>query len=342
MAANSDPTSYETINVQLYDSSCLRPRTTSVHGLNLPERRELGIPTDAAFLDDQKQYLPSKRMAKLEKRLAGKNCREKRETFRKENLILVDLERTTALKDLIYESIPIFALKTFKDHGEKRYMEFDLSKEASDDIRKRDGQDRFATAMKIAYANYLHWSKVYEENDKKEKLTEFERARQEGLEDFLQNPLECKGVIYCYQVIDETQADETKYQVYVGKSEGEFNRRLKEHNTSGNKSLFELSLQDKKLWPSEDQQLKKRFKDSIEKPKSPKKNEPPPPPNDDEAEVPVLHYEPKVIVLVLDFGYTKKLEDRFKGQTEEGDAIEKLVQNYVQYFGGNSPIGLND
>ena len=335
MAGNDGAKSFETINVELYDSSCLRRRTTNVNGLQLPSKAEFAVPLDGAVMNEQKQYCPAKRTTLLQKRLAGKNAREKRETFRKENLVLVDLERTDSLRQLVHEELPIFALKTFKEHGEKRYMEFNLSSEASSELRSSDKQGRLSTALAISYANYLYWNKIYEEHRSKDKMTEFEKARQEALEDFLENPLECKGVVYYYQLIDETQPDAAKHQVYIGKSEGELNRRIKEHNTSGNKPLFELSLQDKHLWPSADQHLKDRFKESLEKSKKAAEGS-------GEGTVPVLDYKPKVAVLVLDFGYTKKFQDKFKGQIGEEDSAESLVRDYVRYFGGKSPIGLNE
>ena len=335
MAANSEESSHDLYAVQLYDKEYLRPRTTDVHGLNLPDKHTFSIHVDPDMLDDNKEYSVPKRLENLEKRLHEGKSREKRGTFRKENLLLVDLERTTALKELISGEIPVFALKTFKEKGEKRYMEFSLSKSASDDLRQRDQQRRLEAAMKIAFANYLHWSRVYDEIESKSERSAFEQARHEDLEDYLRNPLECKGVVYSYLVIDESQTDDKKYQFYIGGAEGEFTRKIKEHNTSGNKPLLELTLQDKALWPVEDQHLKRKFKESLPK-SSPKKGE-----KQDDDYVPKLDYEPKVVVITLDFGYTESFAEDFKSLIDSEDTTEKLAQSYAQYFAAKSPIGLN-
>lgn len=334
MAANSDESSHDLYAVQLYDKEYLRPRTTELHGLHLPDKQTFSIHVDPDMLDDNKEYSVAKRLEHLEKRLHGGKNREKRGTFRKENLLLVDLERTAALSDLITGEIPVFALKTYKEKGEKRYMEFTLSNNASDDLRQRDKQGRLEAAMKIAFANYLHWSRVYEEVEGKTERSAFEQARQEQLEEYLRNPLECKGVVYSYLVIDESQTEDKKYQFYIGKAEGEFTKQIKEHNTSDNKPLLELTLQDKALWPVEDQHLKRKFKESL--PKSPKKGE-----KQDEDHVPKLDYEPKVVVLTLDFGYTENFAEAFKSSIDSEDTAEKLAQSYAQYFATKSPIGLN-
>lgn len=334
MAANSEDSSHDLFAVQLYDKEYLRPRTTEVQGLQLPDKQTFSIHVDPNMLDDNKEYSVPKRLEHLEKRLHGGKSREKRGTFRKENLLLVDLERTTALKELITGEMPVFALKTFKEKGEKRYMEFILSQKASDDLRQRDQQRRLVAAMKIAFANYVHWSRVYEEIESKSERSAFEQARQEDLEEYLRNPLECKGVVYCYLVIDEAQTDDKKYQFYIGRAEGEFTKQIKEHNTSDNKPLLELTLQDKALWPVEDQHLKRKFKESL--PKSPKKNE-----KQDDDHVPKLDYEPKVVVITLDFGYTEKFAEDFKSLIDSEDTAEKLAQSYSQYFAAKSPIGLN-
>lgn len=335
MAANSEESSHDLYAVQLYDKEYLRPRTTDIHGLHLPDKQTFSIHVDPNMLDDNKEYSIPKRLEHLEKRLHGGKSREKRGTFRKENLLLVDLERTTALKELITGEIPVFALKTFKEKGEKRYMEFSLSKSASDDLRQRDQQRRLEAAMKIAFANYLHWSRLYEEIESKSERSAFEQARHEDLEDYLRNPLECKGVVYCYLVIDESQTDDKKYQFYIGGAEGEFTRKIKEHNTSGNKPLLELTLQDKTLWPVEDQHLKRKFKESLPKP-SDKKGD-----KQEDDHVPKLDYEPKVVVITLDFGYTESFAENFKSLIDSEDMTEKLAQSYAQYFAAKSPIGLN-
>lgn len=334
MAANSEESSHDLYAVQLFDKEYLRPRTTELHGLHLPDKQTFSIHVDPDMLDDNKEYSVAKRLEQLEKRLNGGKNREKRGTFRKENLLLVDLERTAALSDLITGEIPVFALKTFKEKGEKRYMEFSLSKNASDDLRQRDKQRRLEAAMKIAFANYLHWSRIHEEFESKKEKSAFEQARQEDLEDYLRNPLECKGVVYSYLVIDESQTDDKKYQFYIGKADGEFTKQIKEHNTSANKPLLELALQDKALWPVEDQHLKRKFKESL--PKSPKKG-------DTQAgdHVPKLDYEPKVVVLTLDFGYSENFAEVFKSSIDSEDTTEKLAQSYAQYFAAKSPIGLN-
>lgn len=334
MAANSEESSHDLYAVQLYDKEYLRPRTTDLHGLQLPEKETFSIRVDPAMLDDNKEYSVAKRLEQLEKRLQGGKNREKRGTFRKENLLLIDLERTTALGDLIAGEIAVFALKTFKEKGEKRYMEFTLTKSASDDLRQRDKQRRLEAAMKIAFANYVYWSRVYQEIEKKTDKSAFEQARQEALEDYLRNPLECQGVVYSYLVIDESQTEDKKYQFYIGKAEGEFTKQIKEHNTSGNKPLLELALQDKALWPDEDQHLKRKFKESL--PKSPKKGE-----AHATDHFPKLSYEPKVVVITLDFGYTEDFAHAFKSSIDSEDTAEKLAQSYAQYFGAKSPIGLN-
>lgn len=335
MAVNSEDASHDLYAVQLYDQEYLRPRTTEVHGLHLPEKNTFTIRVDPNMLADNKEYSVPKRLEHLEKRLQGGKSREKRGTFRKENLLLVDLERTSALSDLITGEIPVFALKTYKEEGEKRYMEFLLTKNASDNLRQKDQQRRLEVAMKIAFANYLHWSRVYEEIEGKTEKSALEIERQEDLEEYLRNPLECKGIVYCYLVIDESQTADKKYQFYIGKAEGEFTKKIKEHNTSGNKPLLELSLQDKALWPREDQHLKRKFKESL--PKSPKKGAK----KSDDIHVPQLDYEPKVVVLTLDFGYTEKLAEKFKNSIDAEDTTEKLAQSYAQYFAAKGPIGLN-
>lgn len=335
MAANSDESSHDLYAVQLYDKEYLRPRTTDMQGLNLPEKKTFSIHVDPNMLDDNKEYSITKRLEHLDKRLHGGKSREKRGTFRKENLLLVDLERTAALTELVKGEIPVFALKTYKEKGEKRYMEFSLSKSASDDLRQRDQQKRLKAAMKIAFANYLHWSRVHEEVGKKSERSALEQARQENLEEYLRNPLECQGVVYSYLVIDESQTDDKKYQFYIGGAEGEFTRQIKEHNTSGNKPLLELALQDKALWPVEDQHLKRKFKESL--PKSLKKGDK----QEDGDHVPKLDYEPKVVVLTLDFGYAEKFAEDFKSFIDSEDTTEKLAQSYAQYFAAKSPIGLN-
>lgn len=335
MAVNSEDASHDLYAVQLYDQEYLRPRTTEVHGLHLPEKNTFTIRVDPNMLADNKEYSVAKRLEHLEKRLQGSKSREKRGTFRKENLLLVDLERTSALSDLITGEIPVFALKTYKEEGEKRYMEFSLTKNASDNLRQKDQQRRLEVAMKIAFANYLHWSRVYEEIEGKTEKSALEIERQEDLEEYLRNPLECKGIVYCYLVIDESQTADKKYQFYIGKAEGEFTKKIKEHNTSGNKPLLELSLQDKALWPREDQHLKRKFKESL--PKSPKKGAK----KSDDIHVPQLDYEPKVVVLTLDFGYTEKLAEKFKNSIDAEDTTEKLAQSYAQYFAAKGPIGLN-
>lgn len=335
MAANSEESSHDVYAVQLYDCEYLRPRTTELHGLHLPEKQTFSIHVDPDMLDDNKEYSVAKRLEHLEKRLHGGKNREKRGTFRKENLLLVDLERTSALSELITGEVPVFALKTYKEKGEKRYMEFTLSKNASDDLRQRDGQRRLEAAMKIAFANYLHWGRVYEEVESKTERSALEQARQENLEEYLRNPLECKGVVYCYIVIDESQTEDKKYQVYIGKAEGEFTKQIKEHNTSENKPLLELMLQDKALWPVEDQHLKRKFKESLPK-KERKKGD-----TQEEDHVPKLDYEPKVVVITLDFGYTEQFAEAFKGSIDGEDTAEKLAQSYAQYFAAKSPIGLN-
>lgn len=334
MAVNSEDSTHDLYAVQLYDKEYLRPRTTEVHGLHLPQKQTFSIHVDPNMLDDNKEYSIPKRLEHLEKRLHGGKSREKRGTFRKENLLLVDLERTTALSELITGEIPVFALKTYKEGGEKRYMEFSLTKNASDDLRQRDQQRRFEAAMKIAFANYLHWTRVYEEIESKSEKSAFEQARQEDLEEYLRNPLECKGIVYCYLVIDESQTEDKKYQFYIGRAEGEFTRKIKEHNTSDNKPLLELSLQDKALWPVEDQHLKRKFKESL--PKSSKKEA-----KKDEDHVPKLDYEPKVVVITLDFGYPEKFAEHYKSSIDTEDTAEKLAQSYAQYFAAKSPIGLN-
>ena len=338
MATNSEESHNEAAyySVELYDKAYLRARTLELHGLHLPEKKQFTVNVEPAMFDDQQKYSIDKRLAELEKRLQGAKSREKRSTFRKENLLLIDLERTAALKELVTGEIPVFALKTYKEKGTKRYMEFTLSQAASDDLRDRDQQKRFEAAMKIAFGNYLYWNRVYEETEAKTEKSAFEKHRQELLDDFLRNPLESKGVVYCYVVIDETQADDKKYQLFVGKADGEFTKQIKEHNSSGNRPLFELLLQDKSLWPVEDQHLKKKFKESL--PKSPKKNETQ---DDNDDHVPKLDYEPKVIVITLDFGFPEKFAEVYKGSIDPEDTSAKLEQSYLQYFAAMSPIGLN-
>lgn len=333
MAATSDEASSDKYAVQLFDKAYLRPRTTSPAGLHLPEKETFSISVDPAMLDDKKEYSVEKRLEHLEKRLHGSKSREKRGTFRKENLLLVDLERTTSLSELITGELPLFALKTYKEKGDKRYMEFTLSKEASKHLREKDQQRRLEAAMKIAFANYLYWNRVYEEVDKKTEKSAFEDARQEILEEYLRNPLECKGVVYCYIVIDESMPEDKKYQFYIGKAEGEFTKQIKEHNSSAKKPLLELMLQDTTLWPREDQQLKKKFEESLKKRS---KNS-----SEQGDDCPKLENEPKVVVLTLDLGYTENFAESFKGSIDGEDVADKLAQSYAQYFAAKSPIGLN-
>lgn len=332
MAATSHEASTHKHAVQLFDKAYLRPRTLLPAGLNLPEKETFLINVDSAMLDDKKEYSVAKRLENLEKRLQASKGKEKRSTFRKENLLLVDLERTAALSYLIAGEMPVFALKTYKEKGEKRYMEFTLTNDTSKNLRERDQQRRLDAAMRIAFSNYVYWSRVYTEVEKKTEKSAFEEARQENLEEYLRNPLECQGVVYCYIVIDEFQPDDKKYQFYIGKAEGEFTKQIKEHNTSGKKPLLELMLQDKALWPKEDQQLKKKFEKSL---KTSKKSA------EQEEQPPKLDYDPKVVVLTLDFGYTENFAKDFKGSIDSEDVAEKLAQSYSQYFAAKSPIGLN-
>lgn len=106
-------------------------------------------------------------------------------------------------KELIIGEIFVFVLKIFKEKGEKWYMEFLFSKSVFDDLRQRDQQRRFEVVMKIVFVNYLYWSCVYEEIESKSERFVFEQVCYEDLEDYLCNLFECKGVVYCYFVIDE-------------------------------------------------------------------------------------------------------------------------------------------
>ena len=272
------------------------------------------------LLKKDERYSPKSR--KLLTPVANKIYLEPK--YRTDNIVLIDVEKLVEQNkgrdfSVFGQKIPAFTVNEETPGDLVSSSKFKLSDIVSHRVLVRDLKGRLRAAVKLACANFTHWLSVYKSLKMSKSKTAEERRLQQNLKRFCYNPLACKGVVYFYEVFCDSLPRGEKSQVYIGQTTTQsFGKRIKEHqNDKENPSLFELFLQRKEVWPEKSLKIA-------------------------EQEGKILNYEPKVVVLPLDYGLNEVLAlSGLEGFVSKGDTLDKLQRDYANYFGARSPIGLN-
>lgn len=315
------PVQEVTYYVELYDNSVIRRRTINNIGnlgQSLPRKKKVKETINVEILTNDK-YDPEKRaltwvkskeystlttssIAESERYITQGDTNSPTTSNPIAQAILIDVGK------LNYKTLcaPYFMFAHQKIDANQGV--FSLKEHAQN--KTFDHNDSLETGIKIARANYEYWSSLYYRGlSYKDKDPMQREMMKEYLRAYVKDPMRSKGVVYFYQVKKILQNRQLQSQVFIGRSDGPFEETLAEihQNSDETPLLFKLALQSHVSCLGEDG-------GSL---------------------------ETKNIVFILDFGYTEEFFDKYKDRLDKGDKLVTLQNNYIEYFGTRSPIGLN-
>lgn len=237
--------------------------------------------------------------------------------FRFRHTFVIDMASMEKNKvDLTDDRIPVFSAA----HPEDKYL---FSKEISTEIKERS--KRLLAGIRIAFNNRLYWKDVLKGKSKPSAVLEegeTEELYRKECETFVSHPLSCRSLMYYVDVFDPTQEYSCPSQGYVGVletsprilavKEGEkLADRLMNH-IYNDSSLLETTLSLPRLW-------RHNFYNGVAGSQG------------------VIDQAPSVLILPLDFGLAGG-----QVKSKQTDRLRYLEARYLKYFGGVSPVTLNE
>lgn len=309
-------------SIELYDSSLIRRRTINSLGnlgQSLPRKKKVKELVNVEILTNEK-YDPEKRamtwlQSKEYSSLTTTSLTESERYAGNSKLSMIPAVQALVIDigklNFKTQSVPYFLLDS--QNHDSSVGSFSLASSENAPWKKYDCHNNMETAIKIARANYEYWSSMYYRGLSNKDKDPMQRALvKEYLRSYVKDPMRAKGVVYFYQIQKVLQNRQLQSQVYIGRSEGVLEEKLRKlhQGDEGEPTLVKLALQSQAL-------------------------------QGEESENKMEENETRNIAFIVDLGYTEEFFEKYKDRLDRGDKLTTLEKNYIEYFGARSPLGLN-